>query len=95
LISSFQVEAWQQVSLEELPPVLLLHLKWFDYKPDGCSKIMKTVEYSVDLRIENSEFEFITQIKQTTYLILIAEILSNKKSNYTAKQKIYKLFAGE
>jgi ubiquitin carboxyl-terminal hydrolase 10 len=83
------------VSLEELPPVLLLHLKWFDYKPDGCSKIMKTVEYSVDLRIENSEFEFITQIKQPTYLIFIAEILSNKKSNYTAKQKIYKLFAGE
>jgi ubiquitin carboxyl-terminal hydrolase 10 len=94
-MSSFQVEAWQQVSLEELPPVLLLHLKWFDYKPDGCSKIMKTVEYSVDLRIENSEFEFITKIKQPTYLIFIVEILSNKKSNYTAKQKIYKLFAGE
>lgn len=56
MILSFQVEAWQQVSLEELPPVLLLHLKWFDYKPDGCSKIMKTVEYSVDLKIENSEF---------------------------------------
>ncbi|XP_059488762.1 ubiquitin carboxyl-terminal hydrolase 10-like isoform X2 [Neocloeon triangulifer] len=48
-----QVEAWQQVTLEELPPVLLLHLKWFDYKLDGCSKIMKTVDYTVDLKIEN------------------------------------------
>ncbi|KAF4526875.1 hypothetical protein B566_EDAN015708 [Ephemera danica] len=48
-----QVEAWQQVTLEELPPVLLLHLKWFDYKQDGCSKIMKNMEYSVDLKIEN------------------------------------------
>ncbi|CAB3367751.1 Hypothetical predicted protein [Cloeon dipterum] len=69
-----QVEAWQQVTLEELPPVLLLHLKWFDYKADGCSKIMKTVNYTVDLRIEN-------------------KLLTNKKNNYNAKQKTYKLFA--
>jgi ubiquitin carboxyl-terminal hydrolase 10 len=95
LIWSFQVEAWQQVSLEELPPVLLLHLKWFDYKPDGCSKIMKTVEYSVDLRIENSEFRLTQYNENPTHEIFLSEILSNKKSNYTAKQKIYKLFAGE
>ncbi|XP_046397539.1 ubiquitin carboxyl-terminal hydrolase 10 isoform X2 [Ischnura elegans] len=47
-----EVEAWQQVTLEELPPVLILHLKWFDYKLDGCSKIVKSVEFMVDLKVD-------------------------------------------
>ncbi|KAK7869965.1 hypothetical protein R5R35_013739 [Gryllus longicercus] len=47
-----EVEAWQQVTLEELPLVLVLHLKWFNYKLDGCSKIVKTVEFPVDLKFE-------------------------------------------
>ncbi|XP_071450838.1 ubiquitin carboxyl-terminal hydrolase 10 isoform X2 [Hetaerina americana] len=47
-----EVEAWQQVTLEELPPVLILHLKWFDYKMDSCSKIVKSVEFMVDLKVD-------------------------------------------
>ncbi|KDR21218.1 ubiquitin carboxyl-terminal hydrolase 10-B isoform X3 [Zootermopsis nevadensis] len=47
-----EVEAWQQVTLEELPLVLLLHLKLFDYKLDGASKIMKCVEFPIDLKVD-------------------------------------------
>lgn len=50
-----QIEAWKQVTLEELPVILILHLKWFDYNLDGCSKIFKSVEFPIDLKIDNSE----------------------------------------
>ncbi|KAJ8670331.1 hypothetical protein QAD02_001590 [Eretmocerus hayati] len=48
-----QIEAWKQVTLEELPVILILHLKWFDYNLDGCSKIVKSVEFPIDLKIDN------------------------------------------
>lgn len=48
-----QIEAWKQVTLEELPVILILHLKWFDYKLDGCSKILKNVEFPVDLKVDS------------------------------------------
>ncbi|XP_059614959.1 uncharacterized protein LOC132260691 isoform X2 [Phlebotomus argentipes] len=47
-----EVAAWQQVTLEKLPVVLILHLKWFDYKMDSCTKILKTVEFPIELRID-------------------------------------------
>ena len=50
-----QIEAWKQVFLEELPIILVLHLKWFDYKLDGCSKILKNVEFPVDLKVDSSK----------------------------------------
>ncbi|GBP10870.1 Ubiquitin carboxyl-terminal hydrolase 10-B [Eumeta japonica] len=37
--SKQEVVAWQQMNLEKLPPVLILHLKWFDYRSDGCTKL--------------------------------------------------------
>jgi ubiquitin carboxyl-terminal hydrolase 10 len=51
-----EIEAWQQVTLEELPLVLLLHLKWFDYKLDGASKIVKCVEFPIDLKVDPSKY---------------------------------------
>lgn len=50
--SKQEVVAWQQMTLEKLPVVLILHLKWFDYKSDGCTKILKTVEFPVELKID-------------------------------------------
>ncbi|KAL0267386.1 UNVERIFIED_CONTAM: hypothetical protein PYX00_009673 [Menopon gallinae] len=47
-----EVEAWTQMSLEDLPLVLILHLKCFDYKSDGCTKIMKPVDFSIDLKVD-------------------------------------------
>ncbi|XP_026273463.1 ubiquitin carboxyl-terminal hydrolase 10 isoform X3 [Frankliniella occidentalis] len=51
--SNQEVSAWQEVLLEELPPVLLLHLKCFDYSQDGCNKIVKSIRYEVDLKVES------------------------------------------
>ena len=48
----------QQMTLEKLPVVLVLHLKWFDYKLDGCTKILKTVEFPIELKIDSSECHF-------------------------------------
>lgn len=53
--SNQEVMAWQEVQLEELPPVLLLHLKCFDYRHDGCSKIIKSIEYEINLKIDSSK----------------------------------------
>lgn len=50
-----EVEAWQQVTIEELPIVLILHLKCFDYKSDGCSKILKQLDFPIDLKVDSSK----------------------------------------
>lgn len=53
-----EVAAWQQVTLEELPVVLILHLKCFDFKKESCNKILKTVEFPVELKLDPSKFGF-------------------------------------
>ncbi|XP_034656981.1 trithorax group protein osa isoform X3 [Drosophila subobscura] len=47
-----EVVAWQQMTLEKLPVVLILHLKYFDYRSDGCTKILKKVEFPAELKID-------------------------------------------
>lgn len=38
--------------MEELPPVLVLHLKRFVFeKTGGCQKLTKNIDYPVDLEI--------------------------------------------
>lgn len=49
------VVAWQQMALEKLPLVLVLHLKWFNYKLDGCTKIVKNVDFPIELKIDSSK----------------------------------------
>lgn len=51
-----EVNAWQQMTLEKLPIVLILHLKWFDYKGDVCTKILKTVDFPIELKLDASKF---------------------------------------
>ncbi|MEE6499990.1 hypothetical protein FKM82_003661 [Ascaphus truei] len=47
-----EVEISRRVTLEELPPVLVLHLKRFVFeKTGGCQKLIKNIEYPVDLEI--------------------------------------------
>ncbi|XP_044125427.1 ubiquitin carboxyl-terminal hydrolase 10 isoform X2 [Bufo gargarizans] len=47
-----EVEVSRRVTLEELPPVLVLHLKRFVFeKTGGCQKLTKNIEYPVDLEI--------------------------------------------
>lgn len=48
----FQIEISRRVTLEELPPVLVLHLKRFVFeKSGGCQKLTKNIDYPVDLEI--------------------------------------------
>lgn len=47
-----EIEISRRVTLEELPPVLVLHLKRFVFeKTGGCQKLSKIIEYPVDLEI--------------------------------------------
>ncbi|XP_066596871.1 ubiquitin carboxyl-terminal hydrolase 10-A-like isoform X2 [Prorops nasuta] len=45
-----QIEAWKQVTLEELPVVLILHLKFYN---NGCAKLFKSIDFPVDLKLES------------------------------------------
>uniref|UniRef100_F6S7P0 Ubiquitin carboxyl-terminal hydrolase 10 n=1 Tax=Monodelphis domestica TaxID=13616 RepID=F6S7P0_MONDO len=47
-----EVEISRRVTLEKLPPLLVLHLKRFVYEKTGrCQKLIKNIEYPVDLEI--------------------------------------------
>ncbi|XP_069358998.1 uncharacterized protein Usp10 isoform X1 [Maniola hyperantus] len=46
-------DAWQQLSLEQLPVVLLLHLKCFQLDAEGhTAKIVKNIDIPIDLKID-------------------------------------------
>ena len=48
-----QVEAARKITLEELPSVLILHLKCFVYdQKGGCQKLLKKIDFEVDLQIK-------------------------------------------
>lgn len=66
-----EVDAWQQQTLEELPLVLLLHLKYFDYKHHTCTKILKSTEFPIDLKLD---------------LKLITNLLRAKNTNTKSRQ---------
>lgn len=87
-----EVAAWQQATLEELPVVLILHLKCFDFKKDGCTKILKTVEFPVELKLDQSKKSNIANFPITNFLFSNTEIMASK-NKHQPKQKQYKLFA--
>lgn len=78
-----EVLAWQQMNVEKLPPILILHLKWFDYRSDGCTKILKKVEFPVDLKIDASK------LKKTSVLVLFLNFVFNFKMFNHTKILIY------
>lgn len=58
LIDALQVDATQRLLLEELPPVLILHLKWFSYdKSGGIQKNVKQVDFAADLEINKGTLQ--------------------------------------
>lgn len=51
-----EVEASRQTTLEELPAVLILHLKCFVYdKSGGCQKLLKKISFSSDLELSRGK----------------------------------------
>lgn len=54
-----EVEASRQITLEELPPILILHLKCFVYdKSGGIQKLMKRVDFTSDLELSKGRICF-------------------------------------
>lgn len=46
------MDAYQRLFLEQLPPVLILHLKWFSYNQSGgLQKNAKQVDFPADLEL--------------------------------------------
>ena len=72
-----EVEASRSLSLEQLPPILVLHMKRFIYDETsgGCQKLLKVVDFPVDLEIPREILSL------------------NSRNKYHGKQKQYKLFA--
>jgi ubiquitin carboxyl-terminal hydrolase 10 len=71
------VKATRSLSLEELPAILILHMKRFVYdaKTGGVQKTLKPVEFSVDLEIPKTVLS------------------SETRNKFTSRQRMYKLFA--
>lgn len=72
-----KLDAYQQVTIDQLPYVLLLHLKCFEYKEQKLTKIMKNVEFSVNLEIKSSKYIFICLVLQTSIKLKSLVILSD------------------
>uniref|UniRef100_A0A0K2TBB1 ubiquitinyl hydrolase 1 n=1 Tax=Lepeophtheirus salmonis TaxID=72036 RepID=A0A0K2TBB1_LEPSM len=74
--TKLEIEASRSLSIDELPPVLILHLKRFIYNETsgGCQKLLKRIDFPVDLEIAKEILS------------------PNSKTKYHAKQRQYKLF---
>lgn len=60
-------DAWQQLSLEQLPVVLLLHLKCFQLDSDGhTAKIVKPIDFPMDLKMDPSELSILNRTSHGT-----------------------------
>ncbi len=72
-----EVEASRSLSLEELPPILILHLKRFIYSETsgGCQKVLKTIEIPIDLEVPKEVLS------------------TNSRNKYQSKRRTYKLFS--
>ena len=72
-----EVEASRSLSLESLPPILILHLKRFIYDENsgGGQKLLKPLDFPVDLEIVRDILS------------------PNNKNKFHNKQRMYKLFA--
>nr|XP_023020477.1 ubiquitin carboxyl-terminal hydrolase 10-like isoform X2 [Leptinotarsa decemlineata] len=77
-----QVEAWEQVMLCELPVILILHLKCFDYSYNGCTKIIKALEFGIDLKIDSKLVSSKTQSpKEKQYKLFAVVYHDGKEAN--------------
>jgi len=50
-----KAESYQNVTIDDLPLVLIMHIVCFEYKEKKVSKIVKNFQYPDKLKIEPSE----------------------------------------
>ncbi|XP_054165400.1 ubiquitin carboxyl-terminal hydrolase 10-like isoform X2 [Oppia nitens] len=71
------IDASAQTYLETLPPILILHLKLFVYDMDGgCRKLMKRIEYPVDLELPRECLHFDKWEREKNYQLKRYKLLS-------------------
>lgn len=88
-----QVKAFQQATIDELPVVMILHLKCFDFK-DDCKKILKPVKFPIEFTLDQSKTSYISNLLSTNFPLPLSDIeILASKNKYQPKQKQYKLFA--
>lgn len=76
-----EVEAWRFTLLEKLPPVLILHLKYFIYdSKGGLQKLSKKVDYPVDLEISRDILSHSIRTKMPNRYKLFAVVYHHGKS---------------
>ncbi|XP_074027269.1 ubiquitin carboxyl-terminal hydrolase 10-like [Leptinotarsa decemlineata] len=56
-----KVEVWEQITLCKLLVILILHLKFFKYSNDRCTKIIKAFDFEFDLRFDSTLISSETQ----------------------------------
>ncbi|XP_065571927.1 uncharacterized protein LOC136034589 isoform X2 [Artemia franciscana] len=77
--SKKEIRASRQTTLEALPPILMLHLKYFLYdKHGGCQKLMKRIDFPLELEITRDVLSSNIKAK-----------MSNKQRNYKLFAAIY------
>lgn len=71
------------MTLEELPPVLVLHLKRFVFeKTGGCQKLSKNIDYPVDLEISKGMgLSHLDYNKGSTFILAPEKLQSSKHIN--------------
>ena len=100
-----EIEASRSLLLEELPPVLALHLKRFIYNETsgGCQKLLKNIDFPIDLDISKDILSPNSRLVFSFFQILTirridcvengkipAEVFSNSSWIYSAVKLIAK-----
>lgn len=75
-------EAWTQLSIEQPPVVLLLHLKCFAHTDGLPAKIVKPIDYPIELKIDPSKCNI-------WFFLLYCQMYLMKDSMYNIKYFFY------
>lgn len=86
-----EVEASRQSTLEELPLILILHLKCFVYdKSGGCQKLLKHIEFSSDLDISKGSMRPIALMCLLLFVcrVVFSLCIDSKRLDYNYSKQV-------
>lgn len=87
------MDAHQQVLIESLPPILVLHLKRFLYDTEvgDVVKIGKPISFTPELEIDSSTFQWAQCSIPYLFIVLVDLVSPGRRQTQKVK---YKLFGG-